>query len=71
MLMPHFYWVILKYLVEIKHNVDRKYACFRAEVTVFQNTVANSFKCGDMIRHLGLNAKELGVLMGSALTSGN
>lgn len=69
--MPHFYWVILKYLVEIKHNVDRKYACFRAEVTVFQNTVANSFQRGDTIKRFGLHAEELGVLMGSAATPGN
>jgi len=41
------------------------------EVTVFQNTVANSFKCSDTIRHFGLKAEEPGVLMGSAVTPEN
>lgn len=68
MLMPHFYWVILKYLVEIKRKVGRKCACFRAEVTVFQNTVATGFKCGGTIRCSGRNAEELGILTGSAAT---
>lgn len=38
---------------------------------MFQNTVANSFQRGDTIRHFGLDAEELGVLMGSAATPGN